>query len=165
MEEQGEMAENDFTVSESLMEATICTVQKSWEDVRSCGIEKVGVEFFRNVFTADPEVLQKFKFCKEENIYESSALRAHGKIVISAIGDVITGLRDLSTLTSVLTKLFQFHENLSSGIINIRRFALIGEQLILTLRQQLGEKFTDEIALAWIDTYAFISSRMQSGRL
>mmetsp|Transcript_28821 Transcript_28821/g.41072 ORF Transcript_28821/g.41072 Transcript_28821/m.41072 type:complete len:162 (+) Transcript_28821:160-645(+) len=159
------MEKREQEISKSLNEETIIIVQNSWNNVRSCGIEKVGLEFFRNVFSADPEVLQKFKFRGEENVYESKALRAHGRMVISAIGDVITGLRDLRTLSPILKKLFQFHEHLSSGVIDNRHFILIGTQLIITLRQLLGDTFSDEVAMAWIETYAFISSKMQIGKI
>ncbi len=70
------------------------------EKVAALCAENVGVIFFRNVFTACPALLQLFSFKNEENLYESKALKAHGKLVIT------TGLLNLTCFSKFLNELY-----------------------------------------------------------
>lgn len=148
---------------EGLNERKIRVIQNSWKKVSALGIEKVGCLLFKNVFIASPATLAMFSFKDEPNLYESPKFKAHGKLVVGTVGTAVAGLRDLDSLVPVLLNLGRSHVAMNKGI-GAAHYDLVGEQLILTLRQGLGNDFTPEVEEAWTDVYAVVSATMQSAK-
>lgn len=80
--------------------------------------------------------------------------------MITTVGTAVAGLRDLGKLAPVLKRLGEKHTKMGKGI-GAPHYQLIGEQLIVTLRQGLGEEFTPEVEAAWKAIYVILANTMQ----
>ena len=74
-------------------------------------------------------------------------------LIVSALSTPERGARSLD-------RLGQKHAGFG---VETRHYSLVGEALIATLAQELGDDFTDEVKLAWLDAYGQISSAMIAG--
>jgi len=140
----------------------VVQVQESWAKVAALGVEKVGVLLFKNIFTIAPSAVELFSFKDTKDLYNSQALKAHGKTVVSTVGQAVAGLRDLNALVPVLKNLGKTHANLGKGI-GPAHYDIVGQALIKTLKEGLGAGFTSEVEKAWLGVYAVVSSTMQAG--
>ena len=85
---------------------TIPALQSSWGTVGSAvGLQAAGVLFFKRIFEIAPQALGLFSFKEEENLYESTALKAHATKVMTTVGVAVSKLDDLPTLIPVLQEL------------------------------------------------------------
>ena len=134
-------------------------VENSWKDVKSLGVENVGVLLFKNLFTAAPEALQLFPFRDEPDLYNSAIVKWHGANVVTHVGHAVAGLRSLDTLVPVLKKLGKKHDHRD---IYPEHFTLVGNALVKTLEQGLGDKLTPELKEAWVSTYGIVADVMMS---
>lgn len=134
-------------------------VEESWNMVKDLGLENVGILLFKNVFTIAPEALQLFSFRDEPNLYESPIFKWHGKNVVTHVGHAVAGLRTLDKLVPVLQKLGKKHDHRD---IIPAHFDVVGQALIQTLEQGLGDKCTPEVKEAWATTYKLIADVMMA---
>ena len=74
----------------------------------------------------------------------------------------VAGLSDVASLIPVLQALGKRHANYG---VESAHFAVVGEALIWTLADGLGDKFTPEVKEAWLQTWATIVSVMEPALL
>ena len=74
----------------------------------------------------------------------------------------VAGLHNIEKVVPVLRRLGEKHARMGKGI-GAPEFELMGAQLIVTLKQILGDEFTPEIETAWVETFDIISKTMQAG--
>eukprot|EP00978_Attheya_sp_CCMP212_P020942 scaffold60641_cov34-Attheya_sp.AAC.1 len=144
------------------------TVIDSWKLITEIDNyeEVAGVILFRKIFAIAPEAHDLFRFTKEfepnsEELFASERLKKHGAGVVSTLDIAICMLgTDLEPLVLVLKDLGARHAKY--GVLEAH-FPIVGQALIETLADALGEKFTDDVKAAWVDIYAVVQSNMLAG--
>ena len=126
-------------------------VQASFAQVRP--IAAAAAELFYNrLFTLDPSLRGMFK----------SDMGKQGQMLMSMIGAAVLGLSNLEKLAPVVRDLGARHVGYG---VRAEHYVTVGEALIWTLEQGLGDDFTDEVREAWIATYGLLSDVMQLGAM
>jgi hemoglobin-like flavoprotein len=103
--------------------------------------------FYENLFLADPSLRHLFQ----------GNMAQQGDRLMAMIASAVQLLDRPETLMPVLGKLGSRHVNYG---VQDHHYATVGAALLKTLRQGLGEAFTDEVRDAWAEVYALISRTM-----
>lgn len=103
--------------------------------------------FYSRLFEIAPEVQPLFKNDMDDQ----------GKKLMKTLAIAVASLEDLETLVPVLQNLAVKH--IEYGVQE-EHYAVVGEALIWTLEQGLGEAFTAEVKDAWIEVYTIVSTTM-----
>ncbi len=82
-------------------------------------------------------------------------------IDVALVGDAVAGLRDIEKLAPTLKRLGERHNTINKNI-GPAHYKLIGDQLIVTLRQGLGHEFTPNVEASWVAIYGVLSKSMQA---
>jgi hemoglobin-like flavoprotein len=78
---------------------------------------------------------------------------------IAAITKAVSGLDDLGKLEPAIKELGRRHATYG---VRAPHYECVGTVLLLSLREALGEGFTDEVRCAWADFYGYLANTMQS---
>jgi hemoglobin-like flavoprotein len=132
-------------------------VETSWAKAAALGAETVGVLLFKNIFAIAPGALALFSFRDEPDLYASPKLKAHGATVVQTVGTAVAGLRDLDALVPVLRELGKKH--VGYGVLEAH-YDVVGDALMKTLEQGLGDAFAPEARRAWEAVYAVVKATM-----
>ncbi len=96
-----------------------------------------------------------------EEMFADPAFKAHASKVISTVNTAVGMLQpDLDGLVKVLKELGKKHKRY--GVLEAH-YAVVGEALIGTLSDALGEAFDADVKAAWVELYGVISTTMISG--
>lgn len=128
---------------------TIARVQQSWTLVQPIARDAAAL-FYRNLFEANPGLRGLFRSNMEEQ----------GAKLMRMIGVAVSKLTDLDTLIPVLASLGQAHAGY--GVMPAH-YDMVGQALLKTLSQGLGEAFTPEVERAWAEVYGVVASTMCEG--
>ena len=121
-------------------------VQRSFEKVLP--IKDAAAEIFYNrLFALDPGLRDLFPADMKEQRRKLMAMLA------TAVG----GLSRLDELLPALRALGLRHAGYA---VQPEHYTTVGEALLWTLEQGLGEDFTDEVRQAWVAAYTLFSSTM-----
>jgi hemoglobin-like flavoprotein len=104
--------------------------------------------FYTNLFDADPSLRPMFK----------SDLGHQGERLMAMIGAAVGLLDQPQRLMPVLHALGARHAGYG---VREPHYATVGQALIKTLSQGLGDAFTPEVAEAWAAMYGIVSREMQ----
>src|SRR5262245_49253254 len=107
-----------------------------------------GALFYRRLFELDPALKTLFKHDLEEQ----------GHKLMQMIGLAVALLDRPDMLVHAIDALGRRH---SVYGVKPQHYKTVGEALILTLGEGLGEEFTPEVSDAWVAVYELISSTMQ----
>mmetsp|Transcript_56623 Transcript_56623/g.172381 ORF Transcript_56623/g.172381 Transcript_56623/m.172381 type:complete len:519 (-) Transcript_56623:277-1833(-) len=147
-------------------------VEQSWEQVQAHGAHAVGEMLYRHTFTLAPEAIALFppevrhKYLEwdaeeaDDEVWDSPALRKLFGKIVNAVGCTVAGLHDMDRIVSMLLKLGMRHISYGTAPPH---WSVVGQALDLTLRDILGETYTQEIQQAWKTVYGFMSSIMIEG--
>ena len=80
-----------------------------------------------------------------------------GRKLMMTLGVVVNGLKNLDAIVPVAQALAAKHVGYG---VKARDYAPVGEALLWTLQQGLGEAYTAEVAAAWTTAYTTLSSVM-----
>jgi len=105
--------------------------------------------FYTRLFEIAPQVRPYFK----------GDMTQQGKKLMTTLGAVVNGLRDLDKIVPVAQKLAIGH--VAYGV-KAEDYAPVGEALIYTLQQGLGDDFTPDLKESWTAAYGTLSSVMIS---
>jgi hemoglobin-like flavoprotein len=106
--------------------------------------------FYDRLFTLDPSLRRLFKDDLEEQKQK----------LMQMLAVAVRGLDDPGTLTPAVRALGARH--LGYGV-EAGHYATVGEALLWTLGQGLGEAFTGEVREAWATVYGLLAGLMQQG--
>ena len=124
----------------------IALVEQSFAKVLP--IKEVAAElFYGRLFDIAPDVKPMFK----------GDMKAQGLKLMGALTFVVNGLRNLNAVVPTAQELAINH--VSYGV-TADHYTVVGEALIWTLEQGLGEAFTEDVKDAWISAYALLSGVM-----
>ncbi len=127
----------------------IKNVKSSWEKVLP--IEEAAAELFYNkLFAIDPQLKKLFK----------SDMKEQGHKLMSTINVAVQNLDDLPGLVPIVEDLGRRH---SSYGVTEKDYDSVGEALIWTLQQGLGDAFTEDTKQAWIEVYNLLATTMKGG--
>ncbi len=121
-------------------------VQASYGEIRPMG-EAVGETFYLKLFEIAPELRPLFK----------SDLKVQGAQFVTMLGAVVAGLTDIEKLLPVISQLAASH--VSHGA-RPEHYPVVGEALLRTLEDVLGDRFTSDVSLAWSAAYDALSGAM-----
>lgn len=104
--------------------------------------------FYDRLFDLDPSLRPLFKSDMDEQ----------GRKLMQMIGAAVNGLDDMEALLPTVQDLGRRHANY--GVLD-SHYETVGEALLWTLGQGLGEKFTPEVEEAWAETYSVLATVMK----
>ena len=132
-----------------ITESQIELVQASFAHVLPIA-DAAGMLFYGRVFELAPEARVLFG--------DDLALQATR--TMGAIKFAVDGLRDLERTAPYLVRLGARHVRYG---VRPEHFDLVGEALLWTLEQGLGQLFTAEVRDAWTAAYGVIAGAMRAG--
>lgn len=122
-------------------------VQSSFQAVLPLA-EQAAELFYNRLFELDPALHPMFRGDMQEQ----------GRKLMSALKLAVAGLNELEKIVPALQHLGRKH--IEYGVQEVH-YETVGEALIWTLKQGLGNRFTSEVEWAWIAAYRLLSDVMQ----
>lgn len=122
-------------------------VTKSFNLARSEQLFLDTTRFYENLFAQDPDLRGMFR----------EDLGGQGMKFMTTLKTIVVALNDPEALQAKLKSLGESHAALSVVATN---FKPMGEALIDTFRELLGDEFTPEMEAAWRTAYTEISKEM-----
>jgi nitric oxide dioxygenase len=111
--------------------------------------DAVGTLFYERLFVLDPTLRPLFK----------GDMADQSRSLMRMIAVVVNGLDRLDTILPAVKALGVRHAGY--GVADAH-YATVGEALLWTLQQRLGDSFTPETSEAWSAAYAVLAQTMQS---
>lgn len=125
------------------------------------------LENYHRIFELNEGATSLFSFAKgynaaDEEMYKSDPFLKHAVTVISTVTAAVSLLEknEMGTLVVVLKDLGKRHAALE---LEQAHYDLVGESLLFTLEQALGDSFTSSVKDAWVGVYAVIAEQMMVG--
>lgn len=125
----------------------ITLVKDSWSKVVPIA-DQAAQLFYGRLFELDPSLRPMFK----------GDMAEQGKKLMRMIGIAIDGLDKLDDIVPAVQELGVKH--LEYGVRN-SQYDTVGEALLWTLGQGLGDAFTTDVMNAWADVYGLLATTMQ----
>ncbi len=122
-------------------------VQDSFEQVVPIA-EQAAAMFYGRLFDIDPELRSLFK----------TDLNEQGRKLMAMIRTAVNGLNNLDEIVPAVQALGRRHVEYGVAAAD---YDSVGEALLWTLEQGLGEVFTPEVKEAWTQTYELLAGAMK----
>ena len=129
--------------------AQIKLVRESFTQVKPVATEAAAL-FYANLFEADPGLRPLFRGSMDEQ----------GRRLFDMIGSGVSLLDRPEQLLPVLRTLGGLH--VAYGVVD-SHYGTVGQALLLTLRQCLGEAFTPQVLDAWQAFHGIVGRTMREG--
>jgi hemoglobin-like flavoprotein len=126
--------------------AQIDRVRKSFSLIEPIAQQAASL-FYDNLFTADPNLRHLFK----------GNMAQQGTRLMNMIATAVDLLEAPDALLPALRKLGSRHVNYG---VHDEHYATVGAALLKTLKQGLGEAYTEEVHAAWVALYGVVSQTM-----
>ena len=123
-------------------------VQQTWESVKPIS-EHAAELFYGRLFELDPSLKPLFK----------SDMKEQGKKLMQLIGVAVASLDKLDELVPAVEDLGRRH--VAYGVVD-EHYDTVGDALLWTPGQGLGDAFTNEVKAAWTEVYTVLSSTMKA---
>ena len=121
-------------------------LEESWRLVAGHG-DQVPLRFYSRLFVAHPEVREMFPL----------SMATQRDRFVTALGHTVSHVGDLEALTPFLQQLARGHRKFG---IQPEHFGPVGEALLATLSDFLGEGWTEQLAGDWTTAYQLVASVM-----
>jgi len=136
-----------------LTDGEIDDVQNNWKKIEEFGVEKVGLQLFRNFFSINPEILALFPFAKTPNLYQTAEFRNLAVKIMRVFSKVIQGLTNIESVKPLLSQRGNAHVGL--GVVP-EHYDAFGELLISELSGFFGSDWTQKMESNWVAVYGVI---------
>lgn len=123
-------------------------VQSSFSKVAPIA-DQAAALFYGRLFEIAPQVKPLFK----------GDMAGQGRKLMGTLAVAVGGLSDIETILPAVEGLARRH--VAYGV-EAAHYKPVGEALIWTLEQGLGDAFTPEVKAAWLSAYALLSTVMIS---
>ncbi|XXX78048.1 globin family protein [Sorangium sp. So ce134] len=133
--------------AELLSPRTIELVQWSWAKVMPIS-DAAAALFYERLFTLDPSVRPLFK----------NDMAEQKKKLMQTLAVAVDGLNNLPKLVPVLQGLGVRHQGY---MVVERHYDVVGEALLWTLREGLGDAFSSDVETAWKEVYGVVADVMK----
>ena len=114
--------------------------------------EKAAELFYNRLFEIDPSTKPLFRW----------DIKVQGRKLMDMITSAVYGLNDMETLVPTVRDLGQRHSEYG---VKLYHYGSVATALLWTLEQGLGDDFTEEVKVAWMETYMFLAGVMKSAIL
>jgi len=121
-------------------------LEESWRLVAGHG-DQVPLRFYGRLFVAHPEVREMFPL----------SMATQRDRFVAALGHSVSQVGDLEALTPFLRQLAGDHRKFG---VQPEHFGAVGEALLATLADFLGEGWTEQLAGDWTTAYQLVASVM-----
>lgn len=125
----------------------VTLVKDSWANVKPISAHAAAL-FYGKLFELDPSLKPLFK----------GDMKDQGKKLMATIGLAVTSLDRLETILPAVQELGRKHAH--SYQVPESSYATVGEALLWTLGQGLGDGFTDDVRESWTLTYTTLANVM-----
>jgi hemoglobin-like flavoprotein len=125
----------------------IALVQTSFERLRPI-LEPAAMMFYDRLFVLDPSLRGMFRRSRE----------AQAQKLAQALAVVVKGLENPTQLRGAIEALGRRHAGYG---VRDHHYTTVGEALLWTLEQGLGDAWTAEVRAAWVDAYGWLSFVMR----
>jgi hemoglobin-like flavoprotein len=122
-------------------------VQATWAQLAPVA-DAASKLFYHRLFTLDPGLKALFR----------GDMDAQGRKLMAMISFAVKGLNRVEALLPGLQALGQRHVGYG---VRDEHYATVGEALLGTLREGLGEAFTAEVEQAWVSAYALLAAAVK----
>lgn len=122
-------------------------IQESFRKVAPIA-ETAAELFYGKLFELDPSLKSLFK----------GDMKEQGAKLMATLTVVVKGIGDLNSLVPVVQDLGRRHAGYG---VEDKHYGTVGEALIWTLGQGLGDDFTEEVKKAWVAAYGVLASTMK----
>ena len=122
-------------------------VQRTWSQVMPISDAAAGL-FYDRLFEMEPSLRSLFK----------SDMGQQKKKLMQTLSIAVDGLNNPQRLIPVLEQLGIRH---AGYMVQEHHYGLVGEALLWTLREGLGESFTPEVETAWREVYGVVAGVMK----
>lgn len=104
--------------------------------------------FYRRLFTIDPDL---------RALFDQADMAEQGKKLMASLGFVVQGLKHVDTILPAVTDLAKRHVGYG---VRTEHYETVGQALIETLEEGLGDAFTPDARAAWVAAYELLSHTM-----
>jgi len=122
-------------------------VKATWTLVATMDPVVVGGLFYNRLFEIAPQLKHMFR----------GEMPEQSKKLMAMIGFVINKLDKLDDIIAEVAKLGQRHGGYG---VKPDHYTIVGSALIWTLEKGLGEVWTEQVKIAWVDCYTILSEAM-----
>jgi len=105
--------------------------------------------FYNRLFELDPSLSALFK----------GDMKEQGRKLMGMIKTAVRGLDNVAKLIPAVEELGRRHATYG---VESKHYDTVGEALLWTLEQGLGEAFTEQARMAWTNVYSILAGTMQS---
>lgn len=123
-------------------------VKSSWSKVAPIS-EQAAELFYGKLFELNPELKSLFK----------SDMKEQGRKLMAILNTAVNSLEKLETIVPAVQDMGRRH--VAYGVKD-EDYDTVGEALLWTLEQGLGEGFTADVKDAWVDTYTLVATTMKT---
>ncbi len=121
-------------------------VQKTWKLVEPIS-EQAAELFYDRLFQLDPSSEKLFK----------SDMKEQGRKLMQALALVVHSLTNLEQVVPAVEEMGRRHADYD---VTEEMYQTVGEALLWTLEQGLGDAFTPDVKEAWAEAYAIVAETM-----
>lgn len=129
-----------------LSQKTIDIVKSTVPVLKEHGME-ITTTFYKTMFKNNPEVKSMFNMNKQESGEQPKAL---AMTILAAAQNI----DNLDVLLPAVKKIGQIHVNTN---VKPEHYPIVGKNLLLAIKEVLGDAATDEVLQAWSEAYEVIS--------
>ena len=123
-------------------------VRETWRQVVPIAAAAAQL-FYKRLFELDPEI---------RTLFENTDMDAQHTRLISSLSAVVSALDEVETIVPVLSELGRRHADYG---VQDRHYETVGDALIWTLRQGLGDGWSLAAEHAWTAAYGLVSGVMR----
>lgn len=123
-------------------------VKDSYRRVAALPVEAVGKLFYDRLFATAPEV---------RPLFSRTTVPEQSKKLLATLTYVVTRLDRLDSVVADVEALARRHVRYG---VQEHHYVLVGQALLWTLEQGLGDAWTPEVGSAWQACYALLSETM-----
>jgi len=129
-----------------LSQKTIDIVKSTVPALKENGVE-ITKTFYKTMFENNPEVKEMFNMDKQESGEQPKAL---AMTVLAAAQNI----DNLEVLLPAVKKIGQVHVNTN---VKPEHYPIVGKNLLIAIKEVLGDAATDEVLNAWGEAYQVIA--------
>lgn len=129
-----------------LNQKTIDIVKSTVPALKEHGLE-ITTTFYKTMFENNPEVKEMFNMDKQESGAQPKAL---AMTVLAAAQNI----DNLEVLLPAVKKIGQVHVNTN---VKPEHYPIVGKNLLIAIKEVLGDAATDEVLNAWGEAYEVIA--------
>lgn len=134
----------------TISEKQIQLVQNSFQQVVPIAETAAGL-FYQRLFETMPEA---------SSLFRNTDIKEQGKKLMQMLGIAVAGLTKLESIVPAVKALGVRHVRYG---VRDEHYQAVGEALLWTLGQGLGDAFTEEVEEAWAVVYAVLAETAIAG--